>query len=560
MTLLTNAMNSQTKSRFASTNLALNEDGNQQMRLLASLLLLASFSAVNFETALADDASKKPNIVFILSDDHRYDAIGLAGHPHLKTPNLDRIGKEGAWLRSTYGATPLCAPSRAAFLTGQYGHHSNFRTNQGPWPETLPPTFLSVAKNGGYKTAFIGKKHLYNTDEPIPGVDRWVSFLNQGRYVDPDVNIDGQRQKLKGFNGDLLTGFAVDFIKENRDKPFALVIAYKEAHSPQSPPPRFAKEFETTEIKLSESFNEDKSAKPTFFGSPATFPNTGWDDTKTAPGNADHLTREELAIKKIKNYYRCILALDDYVGTIRQSLEDAGVLDNTIFAFAGDNGYFLGEHGRFEKGTAHEESARLPFVIRYPKGIKAGTVSDALVLNLDLAPTIYDLAGLPAPPDLDGRSLKPIFEATGASPPPGWRTEIYTEWQGPQHAVVPGTEGYVSSPQSRPRANAGPNRGRQQQQRGGPPTWRSIRDGQYKYTVYFNDDLTELYDLKADPKESKNLVTDPAHHSKLLELHKRLIALAVATKDPLLKFIPVNPSTNKPSPDAAAVRGTGNES
>jgi len=522
-------------------------------------LLVAALAIIVVGSAQAENA--KPNIVFVLSDDHRHDALGIAGHPLLKTPHIDRIGKEGAWLRSTYGATPLCAPSRAAFLTGQYGHHSNFRTNQGPWPKDLPPTILTVAKDAGYRTAFIGKKHLYNTDEPLAGVDRWVSFLNQGRYVNPEVNVDGKRERIEGYNGDLLTGYAVDFIKENKDKPFALVVAYKEAHSPQTSPPRFAKEFEDSDIKLPESFNEDKSNKPAYFNSPNTFQNSGWDDSKQALGNADRLSREDLAIKKIKNYYRCILALDDYVGKLVGALEETKGLDNTIFVFAGDNGYFLGEHGRFEKGTSHEESARIPFVIRYPKGIRAGTVSDALVLNIDLAPTLFDLAGLTAPANIDGKSLRPIFEAKDPTAPQGWRNEIYTEWQGRQHAIAPGTEGYVLAPQARAAArNNRPNQGRQQQQRGGPPTWRSIRDGQFKYTVYFNNDLSELYDLKADPKEARNLVNDPTYKEKVLELHKRLIALAESTKDPLRPFIPASPSIEKQAVEEDGPRGTGNES
>ncbi len=212
---------------------------------VAVLALLAAPSTLT-QSAPAD----RPSIVFILSDDHAYNALGIAGHPHLKTPNLDRLAREGVWFRQAAVVTPLCAPSRAAFLTGSYGHTSGFRTNNRPWPERFPPSFLSVAREAGYRTAFIGKEHIDNTDEPLPGIDRWVSFVNQGWFVNPAMNIDGERRKLTGANGDLLTDFASDFIRANRQGPLAMMVAYKEAHSQQTAPPRFDATFEDVPIAL----------------------------------------------------------------------------------------------------------------------------------------------------------------------------------------------------------------------------------------------------------------------------------------------------------------------
>ena len=453
--------------------------------------------------------SARPNIVFILSDDQAHDTLSIAGHPHLKTPNLDRVAREGAWLRQAFVATPLCAPSRAAFLTGLYGQTSGFRTNTGPWPEKFPPSVLSVAHDAGYRTAFIGKKHIHNTDEPLPGVDRWVSFVNQGLFVNPDVNIDGERRKLEGANGDLLTDFAAEFIRQNRERPFAMIVAYKEAHSQQTAPPRYDSLFEDTAINLPETFDEDKATKPGFFVAMRNIPDSGFDEPNRGNAALDGMTREQRAIKKIKNYYRCITALDDYVGRIRRALEETGQLDRTILVFAGDNGYFLGDHGRFEKMTPHEESVRIPFLIRYPAAIRGGTVSDELVLNIDLAPTLYDLAGLKAPDRLDGRSLRPVLARRGpaASSSGHWRQEVYLAWQGTQGAVPRDTPGYLSAPPAPPAAasTAKPP----------PPllltipTWRALRTRTHKYAVYLNGDLSELYDLGADPKETRNLISRP---------------------------------------------------
>ena len=498
---------------------------------VAVLALLAAPGTLTQKSAPAD----RPSIVFILSDDHAYNALGIAGHPHLKTPNLDRLAREGVWFRQAAVVTPLCAPSRAAFLTGLYGHTSGFRTNNRPWPERFPPSFLSVAREAGYRTAFIGKKHIYNTDEPLPGIDRWVSFVNQGWFVNPAMNIDGERRKLTGANGDLLTDFASDFIRVNRQGPLAMVVAYKEAHSQQTAPPRFGATFEDVPIALPSTWNEDKSTKPAFFVRQPNIPDSGFSEPNPG-GNQppDQTLRDQLAVKKIRNYYRCIAALDDYVGRIRQALEETGRLDNTILVFAGDNGYFLGDHGRFEKMTPHEESVRIPFLMRFPAGIPPATVSDELVLNIDLAPTLYDLAGLKGPSALDGRSVRPIFEGKGRAR--SWRQETYLEWQGVQGRIEPGTAGYIFTPEppAPPAAAAPPI-----------PTWRALRTRDYKYAVYLNGDLSELYDLRSDPRETRNLINEPGELKRASALHRRLLALTDETRDPLKPVIPSAPSRTR---------------
>ena len=444
--------------------------------------------------------------------------------------------------------TPLCAPSRTAFLTGLFGQNSGFRTNNGPWPTPFPPSFLSVAHEAGYRTAFIGKKHIYNTDEPLPGVDRWVSFVNQGLFVNPPMNIDDTRRTLEGANGDLLTDFAVDFIRQNKAQPFAMVVAYKEAHSQQTAPPRFRTLFEDEKIPLPASFDEDKTDKPRYFTSMRNLPDSGFDDSQggVRPPPAG-MTREGLAVKKIKNYYRCVAALDDYVGRIRAALEESDALERTIFVFAGDNGYFLGEHGRFEKMTPHEESIRIPFLIRYPAVIKPGTVSDAPVLNIDLAPTLYDLANLKGPEKLDGKTIRPVLTAGGASSDSvaGWRREVYLSWQGTQGAIPPGAPGTVAAP-AKAAAKKGVAKKKAAEAPAPIPTWRAIRTPTHKYAVYFDGDLSELYDLRVDPKETRNLIADASQRGVIEQLHRRLLQLADETEDPLRRLIPAGPSYTKP--------------
>lgn len=503
--------------------------------LILSAVALLGISGSSAQKRVPAD---RPNIVFILSDDHAHNALGMAGHPHLKTPHLDRLAREGVWFRQAAVVTPLCAPSRAAFLTGLYGHTSGFRTNNMPWPERFPPSFLSVAREAGYRTAFIGKKHLYNTDEPLPGIERWVSFVNQGRFVNPDMNIDGEHRKLTGANGDLLTDFAGEFIRSNRQGPFAMVVAYKEAHSQQTAPPRFNSMFEDIAITLPATWSEDKSTKPAFFVAQPNIPDSGFAEPNPR-GNTppDRTMRDQLAIKKIRNYYRCIAALDEYVGRVRQALEETGRLDDTILVFGGDNGYFLGDHGRFEKGTPHEESVRIPLLIRFPAAIRPATVSDELVLNIDLAPTLYDLAGLKSPAPLDGRSLRPIFEGRGRAR--NWRQETYIEWQGAQGRIEPGTAGYIFRP--------GPPRPGAAAAAATPiPTWRALRTRDYKYAVYLNGDLSELYDLRSDARETRNLINDPKEQKRISALHRRLLELADETHDLLKDLIPSAPSRTRP--------------
>jgi arylsulfatase A-like enzyme len=353
-----------------------------------------------------------------------------------------------------------------------------------------------------------------------------------------------------------LTEQGIEFIKQNKDRPFAVTIAWKEAHSQQRPPHRYDPLFANDSIPLPSSFDEDKSTKPRYFAAMKKLPDSGYDDDKPRdnPEPPPGAKRENLAVKKIKNYYRCIEALDDYVGRLLKTLEEVGQLDNTIIVYTGDNGYFLGEHGRFEKMTPHEESVRIPLLIRYPGEIKPGTVSDAIVRNIDVAPTLYDLTGLKGPGTLDGHSLRAILESsdrTGASV--DWPQDVYLEWQGRDGAIKPGTPGYVLAPRAQDKAKTDAQKKAAAAYAINPIlTWRALRTRTHKYAVYLDGDLSELYDLRSDPNEAHNLIGDSAQKELIANLHQRLLQLADATHDPLRSLLSAEPSTQaRPAPAPA---------
>lgn len=319
-------------------------------------------------------APARPNFVFVLVDDQRWDSLSCLGHPFLKTPNVDRIAREGATFRNFFVTTPLCSPSRASFLTGQFVHTHGVRSN-GDNAERSHKlvTWPRVLHDNGYETGFLGKWHMGRDDSPRPGFDRWVSFRGQGQYQDPPLNIDGKQVNAQGYITDILAGHAVEFLRRKRTKPFALYLAHKAIHGPFTPPERY-KDLYTTEAI---------PRRPNVTGA----------------------VNENL----VRNQLRCLRAVDDSVGQVIRTLEETGQLDNTVVMYSSDNGYFWGEHGLGDKRWSYEESIRDPLLVRYPKLVKPGTVIEADALNIDIAPTALALAGVRAPGGVQGRSLAPLL-------------------------------------------------------------------------------------------------------------------------------------------------------
>lgn len=459
----------------------------QKLVVAPGAMLLMIFALVC--TAQPDPTQQRPpNIIFILIDDLRWDDFGAAGHPFVKTPNIDRIANEGALFRNAFITAPLCSPSRASFLTGQYAHTHGITDNVDRSAASHKLiTFPLLLQRSGYTTAFIGKWHMGNDDSQRPGFDRWVSFKGQGSYLDPEINEDGKEVKPRGYITDLLTGYAVEFIKRRHDKPYLVYLAHKAIHPEVmqhddgsvnlADAERFIPAERHRSLFTGERIRRRPSAMRPPIGKPALERKIG----DLPPLGANTATRDEAVLGRL----RSLMAVEEGVGEILKALKETGELDNTVIVFASDNGYFYGEHGlSVERRLAYEESIRMPLLIRYPKAIKAGTVRNEFALNIDLAPTLLELAGMSAPNTMEGRSLVPLLK--GAKPE--WRKSFLIEYYSDR--VFP--------------------RIRQM-------GYKAVRNERWKYIHYLElEGMDELYDLKADPYEMRNIIRQPvqAKYSK----------------------------------------------
>ena len=402
----------------------------------------------------------RPNFLFILVDDLRYNATGYAGHPFVKTPNIDRIAKEGANFENAFVTTPLCSPSRASFLTGRYvrSHKVLDNTDHNELSHQLI-TWPHLLHDAGYETAYTGKWHMGTDSTPRPGFDRWVSFKGQGVYNDPLLNIDGTETTQQGYITDILTAHAVDFLKKPRSKPFVMYLAHKAVHGPFTPADRHKDLFEN------ETITRTPNAQDNWDGKPALKRDVNGHPPVKGVGSPDQLIRNQL---------RCLTAIDEGVGKLLAALQETGQLDNTFIVFTSDNGYFWGEHHLSDKRWAYEEALRIPLAMRYPKLIKPGSKIGQLVMNVDMAPTMLTLGGGKLPAELQGRSVAPLFKG----PVKNWRTSFLSEY---------------FMEKSQPRV----------------PSWQAVRDNHWKYIHYTEvAGADELYDLNKDPYELQNLVHD----------------------------------------------------
>ncbi|MGZ5566802.1 MAG: sulfatase family protein, partial [Limisphaerales bacterium] len=384
------------------------------MNLRIRFALLCALALIPL-CGLSADAAKKPNIVFILVDDIRWDAFGCMGSPVAKTPNIDRIANEGALFKNFFVSIPLCSPSRGSFLTGQYPHRHGVIDNadHSELSHKLV-TFPKLLHDAGYETAFVGKWHMGNDDTPRPGMDHWLGFKGQGVYNDPVLNIDGERRKVPGYITDILNSNAVAFINQPHDKPFLLYLSHKAVHGPFTPPERYKKLYADVTMTFPKSIHDDDHDKPVLLVPDPKHPKQkvpkapNWDGPQWAA----------------KDQLRCLAAVDDGIRDILAALDKNRQLDNTMFVFTSDNGFFWGEHGLGDKRWAYEESIRDPLFIRYPKLIKAGTKYDQIVMNIDIAPTFLELGGATIPKDVQGMSLLPLLKDNSTS----WRKSALFEY------------------------------------------------------------------------------------------------------------------------------------
>jgi len=408
----------------------------------------------------------KPNFLFIYTDDQRWDAMSCvqkeqgerARFPWLQTPNMDRIAAEGVRFRNAFVVNSLCAPSRASFLTGCYGHRNGIVNNHTEFPAGNV-THATLLRAAGYATGYIGKWHMGRQSGQRPGFDYSASFVGQGKYVNCPFEINGVSKPTTGWVDDVSTDFAIEFLRANKNKPFSLTVGYKTTHGPWEPPPRAKDRYANV------------AARPVpNLTSPAIYQT---DLSSKHPGVAGDT-------EKIRNYFRCISAADDNLGRLLAVLDELKLADNTVVIFASDNGYYLGEHGLGDKRSAYDESLRIAMLLRYPKLGTKGCVLDEMVLNIDLAPTLLDFAGVAVPKEMHGRSWKPLLEGKTDD----WRRAFFYCYFFERNFNI--------------------------------PTVTAVRTDTAKLIKYpGHDDWTELFDLKNDPYEMKNLARDRAHKELL---------------------------------------------
>lgn len=466
----------------------------------------------------------RPNILFIMTDDHAAHAISAYGSVLNRTPNLDRLGAQGLRLDRCYAGNSICTPSRATILTGQYSHR-----NGVPVFNHLDPARRTVAhllREAGYYTAMLGKWHL-GTDPQ--GFDDWNILPGQGRYNDPILYDRTGHRIYKGYATDVITDLAVDVLtRRPKDKPFFLMCHHKAPHREWTPSEKYRREF------ADRTFPEPKTFRDTGEGRSdalreqrqSVFRDFTRRDLKLVPppdlptaerGRWLGVTPTEVEIERdgvkvtltgdaldrwkyqryMQDYLGCVQSVDDSVGRLLDWLDANGLRENTLVIYTSDQGFFLGDHGMYDKRFMYEPSSRMPFLARWPAGIKPGTTSPALAVNCDFAPTFLQLAGVPVPADMHGRSLTPLF--TGGRPA-GWRSEVYYRY-------------YHDPGHHNTRAHYG------------------IRTDTHKLIHYWKKDQWEMFDLTSDPDEMRNLYSDPSSQAAVGELKTRLARLKAEVGD-----------------------------
>ena len=447
-------------------------------RAAAFLFLLASACL-----PATSAAERRPNFVFVIADDHRWDAMGVVQreqgergrYPWFETPALDRLAAGGVRFRNAFITHSICSPGRAGFLTGQYTHVNGIMDNDTPFPADAV-THATLLRDAGYRTAYFGKWHMGNQQGPRPGFDHSASFVGQGVYQDCPFEIDGATTPTTGWVDDVSTDFAIDWLRDHHDRPFSIVVGFKSPHNrrggPHLPP------------RLRDLY-EGRTTRPTpncaiaaVYHEPITAADAGTERGLSA--NAVHL-----------DYLRHVKGADDNLGRLLDALDELGVADDTVVVYSSDNGYFLGERGLGDKRALYEEGIRIPLIVRYPRLFPKGVVNDDLVLNIDLAPTYLDLAGLPARRGMHGASWKSL--ARGERPA-DWRTSFLCYYR---------------------------------KELGDTPTCHGVRTADAKLIVYpRHPEWTEVYDLKADPYELERLPADGPLANRLHEeLDRRMEAV-----------------------------------
>lgn len=447
------------------------------------------------------ETAPPPNILVVLCDDLRPDALGCYGSRHVKTPHIDRLAREGVLFDNAFCTTSLCSPSRASILSGLYAHAHGVTDNFTDYPDALP-SFPRQLQTGGYATAYIGKWHMgEDNDKPRPGFDWFVTHKGQGKYFDTAFNQNGQGAKvIKGYYTTVVTDLALDWLgRQSPDQPWCLMLGHKAPHSFYTPEPAYAHTFDQVDIPYPESAFE-LEGKPdwirqrlyTWHGIYGPL----FDWRKKFPDDRPEAVQD--FARMVRGYWGTVLSVDDSMGRLMDWLRRTGQLAHTVVLFMGDNGLLEGEHGMVDKRTAHEPSIRIPMLMRYPKTFPAvkSQRSKALVATVDVAPTLLELAGATPLRDIHGASWNAVVQGKAESNPrQGFFYYYNYEKQFPY-----------------------------------TPNVRAVRTQDWKYIRYPHGDGSpdrhpaELYHLKTDPGERTNLGQDPRHADQVARLEVALSA------------------------------------
>lgn len=473
----------------------------------------------------SSENNTKPNIVFIFSDDHATQAITAYNDRYKDispTPNIDKIAHDGAILTNAFSTNAICGPSRAAIITGKYSHVNGYYKNyRGGYFDNEQWSYPKALQQNGYTTVLVGKWHLASEPKGFDYYKYHIDHGEQGVYWNPTYNENGKTIKEKGYATNITTDFALEWLDQSdKKKPFCLLLQYKAPHREWAPDEKYVNLFEGQELPFPDNFNDEYLGREQTAGdthmtmdylnrrdlklSPPDNLNDKqkrkWLDYGNKPGQtatpSDTLKGDELRRWKyqryIKDYLATIRSVDDNIGRVLQYLKDNNLEDNTIVVYASDQGFFLGEHGWFDKRWMYEESMRMPLIIKYPGKIKPNTVINDIISNIDIAPTLLDFAGIKSPKDVQGKSFKPMLTGEDND---DWRQSMYYHYyEYPKwHHVQP---------------------------------HYGIRTERYKLIHFYYDiDLWEFYDLEYDPKEMNNLINSEAHNDIIASLKEELYQL-----------------------------------
>ncbi len=492
-------------------------------RAVLSLPLLTCRPFADLALAAVAGAAR-PNILFIMSDDHASQAISCYGSRVNRTPNLDRLAREGMRMERVFVTNSICAPSRASILTGKYSHLNGvpvFNRFDGS-----QPTVQKMLRQAGYYTAMIGKWHLGS--DPT-GFDDWNILPGQGVYNDPTLYDRDGSQVYKGYVTDIITDLTIETLKNRpKAKPFFVMSHHKAPHREWTPDERHRKQFENRYIPEPATLRDDYAGRTDALREQqqSVFRDLTRRDLKLTPppGLVGAALQEWLSVKPtdvetevngvqqtlsgkaledwkyqrfMQDYLACVQSVDDNVGRLVDWLDASGLRENTVVIYTSDQGFFLGEHGLFDKRFMYEESLRMPFLVRWPARIKPGTASDAIGINCDFAPTFLELAGQPTPKDMQGRSFVPLWKGRK---PADWRKAMYYRY-------------YHDPGDHNTRAHYG------------------IRTATHKLIYFWKKDQWECYDLVADPAEMHNIYDDPKAQPIVAGLKEELRRLKRELKD-----------------------------